>query len=163
MDPSWRVEAVLERYDPPRSIPVPTILGTLTPMPSPEALVLYGGWRGASGSMPSSGQWRTVSLIFAGATTSKETYGGGRFLSVDAVDEQGSRSSISSPTIPAPCPVRHLPTPTAAESAQPGNPRRRKVVRSLIAFYSRLSTSISTLRTPFCPAWRSASTHADNG
>ncbi|MCB0116206.1 MAG: DUF1684 domain-containing protein [Caldilineaceae bacterium] len=87
VDPSWRVEAVLERYDPPRSIPVPTILGTLTPMPSPGALVFtvdgeeyrldaFGAANGA------------LSLIFADATTGKETYGGGRFLSVDAVDEQ---------------------------------------------------------------------------
>lgn len=88
VDVSWRVEAILETYDPPRQIPVPTILGTVTQMPSPGALVFsINGEEYRLDALSAAGG--ALSLIFADATTGDESYGGGRFLRVDPVDDQG--------------------------------------------------------------------------
>ncbi len=38
-DPAWRIEARFEPYDPPRSIPIPNVLGHVDPESSPGAIV----------------------------------------------------------------------------------------------------------------------------
>jgi uncharacterized protein len=88
VDPSWRLAATLEPYDPPKTIMIPTILGTVNPTPSPGALrfevdgqIYRLDAQGVAGG--------GFSLIFADATTGAETYGGGRFLRVPAVDATG--------------------------------------------------------------------------
>lgn len=88
VDSSWCVEAVFEPYDPPRTIPVPTMLGTVTQTPSPGALIFAVD--GETYRLDAFGKGDgALSLVFADGTTGRETYGGGRFLSVDAVDGEG--------------------------------------------------------------------------
>ncbi len=88
VDPCWCVAGRLEPYNPPRTILVPTILGTATPMPSPGALCFtVNGEEHRLDAVNAAGGG--LSLIFADATTGKESYGGGRFLRVDPVDSEG--------------------------------------------------------------------------
>jgi uncharacterized protein (DUF1684 family) len=89
IDPAWRVEAVLDPYDPPQTVQVPTMLGTVMEQASPGALVFAVD--GETYRLDALGDSRdeVLNLIFADATTGKETYGGGRFLSVDAPDGDG--------------------------------------------------------------------------
>jgi uncharacterized protein (DUF1684 family) len=88
IDPEWRLEATLEPYDPPKTIMIPTILGTINPTPSPGALrfEMDGQIYRLDAQAVAGGGF---SLIFADATNGTETYGGGRFLRVDPVDAAG--------------------------------------------------------------------------
>jgi uncharacterized protein len=80
VQPDWKVDARFEPYDPPKQVPVPNILGQVSDIPSPGAVVF--DWQGqtyrldALQGSPDGG----LSLIFADATNGKETYGAGRFL-----------------------------------------------------------------------------------
>ncbi len=88
IDATWRVEATLEATDPPRVIPMPTILGTVSPMSSPGKLRFT--LNGSECQLDAfSGHNGALSLVFGDASNNNETYGGGRFLSVDAVDGDG--------------------------------------------------------------------------
>ena len=61
-DPSWRIEARFEPYDPPRSIPIPNVLGHVDPESSPGAIVFDARRQDAAASTPcSSGARRTTS------------------------------------------------------------------------------------------------------
>jgi uncharacterized protein (DUF1684 family) len=83
VDPTWQVEARFEPYDPPKTIKVPNVLGTVNEGPSHGAVVFERDgrtWRldaidGQSGT--------ELSLIFGDATNGAETYGGGRFLETE--------------------------------------------------------------------------------
>ncbi len=83
IDPSWRVTARFEPYQPPRQVPIPNVLGTIDDTPSPGAVVFERGgqsWRlEALEGSPDGGLF----LIFADQTNGKETYGAGRFLSTE--------------------------------------------------------------------------------
>jgi uncharacterized protein (DUF1684 family) len=83
IDPSWRVTARFEPYQPPRQVPIPNVLGTIDDTPSPGAVVFERegkSWRlEALEGSPDGGLF----LIFADQTNGKETYGAGRFLYTD--------------------------------------------------------------------------------
>ena len=90
IDPKWRVKAHLEPYRPPKTIPIPTIIGTIEKDHSPGALVFQ--WEGKTYRLdaiaePGDKEWF---IIFGDATNGKETYHGGRFLDVPAPDEDGT-------------------------------------------------------------------------
>ena len=90
VDPTWRVSARLERYDPPRTIAVPNVLGTVTEQASPGALAFQvdgAQYRLDALGRPGDDEWW---LIFADATSGQSTYGGGRFLWVPAPDSSGA-------------------------------------------------------------------------
>ena len=89
VDVAWSIPARFDRYDPPKDIEVPNILGYVSRQPSPGAVVFrvdevryrldVTGDPGAS----------SFFVTFGDATNGRETYGGGRFLAVVAPDERG--------------------------------------------------------------------------
>jgi uncharacterized protein len=83
VDPSWRVEARFEPYQPAKSLPIPNVLGSIDPSPSPGAVVFQHG--GKTFRLEAlEGEEGGLFLIFADPTNGKETYGAGRFLYTDA-------------------------------------------------------------------------------
>ena len=89
IDPVWRITGQLESHDPPRSLPVPNVLGQVNELASPGTVIfeLAGGSHRLS-ALP--GPDGALYLIFTDRTSGRETYGGGRFLYTDAVEEDGS-------------------------------------------------------------------------
>jgi hypothetical protein len=88
LQPSWRVKAVFEPYDTLRAISIPTILGTDRPDITPGRLRFEHN--GAPYYLtPVLREEGTLFVVFADQTTNRETYGGGRFLDLDAPDEDG--------------------------------------------------------------------------
>jgi uncharacterized protein len=82
IDPSWRLTARFEPYDPPRSISVPNVLGHDDSEKSPGALVFErGGQTYRLDPVLERGETEHF-VIFADSTNGKETYGAGRFLYV---------------------------------------------------------------------------------
>ncbi|HKD19563.1 MAG TPA: DUF1684 domain-containing protein [Thermoanaerobaculia bacterium] len=82
VDPAWRFEARLEPYEPPRRIPVPSILGTVELETSPGAVVFSAEGRELRlDPILERGQtdwW----IVFGDRTNGSETYAGGRFVYV---------------------------------------------------------------------------------
>ncbi|HEX5720440.1 MAG TPA: DUF1684 domain-containing protein [Thermoanaerobaculia bacterium] len=86
VQPSWRVEARFEPYDPPKTIGIPNILGQVTDSPAPGAVVF--DWQGKTHRLDALGDPKEgLSLIFADQTNGKETYGAGRFLETGPVKD----------------------------------------------------------------------------
>jgi uncharacterized protein (DUF1684 family) len=80
IDPRWRIVGRFEPYDPPRTLPIPTVLGTSEPMPSPgRVLFTVDGTSYALDAVLEPGE-EELFLIFGDATNRDESYGGGRFL-----------------------------------------------------------------------------------
>lgn len=79
-DPKWRVEARLEKYDPPKQIPILNIVGIVEPLPSPGALVFeIDGKEYRLDPILEEGS-DELFVIFADATSGGATYGAGRYL-----------------------------------------------------------------------------------
>jgi uncharacterized protein (DUF1684 family) len=82
IDPSWRLEARFEPYDPPKPISVPNVLGHDDSEKSPGALVFErNGQTYRLDPVLEPGE-TDYFVIFGDATNGKETYGAGRFLYV---------------------------------------------------------------------------------
>ncbi len=80
IDTKWRVEAKFEPYDPPKKIPVPTILGTEEAGECPGALVFeLDGKPYRLDPILEQGE-TDLFVIFGDRTNGKETYGAGRFV-----------------------------------------------------------------------------------
>jgi uncharacterized protein (DUF1684 family) len=88
-DPRWRVEARFEPYDPPRTLPIPSITGVPEDEPSPGAVVFAHD--GAEHRLDVTGRPGDAQyfLVFGDATNGPDTYGGGRFLYLDAPGADG--------------------------------------------------------------------------
>lgn len=90
IDRSWRVDARFEFYDPPKPILIPNILGTVGESESPGAVVFV-----VDGKIHRLDTWKDSDnpenffTAFADLTNRDSTYGGGRFLWIDAPDENG--------------------------------------------------------------------------
>jgi uncharacterized protein (DUF1684 family) len=85
----WRIPARFDRYDPPKIIQIPNIIGTVSAQPSPGAVVFEvaeGEYRLDVTGDPNGDRF---SIVFGDRTNSNETYGGGRFLTVNAPDDRG--------------------------------------------------------------------------
>jgi uncharacterized protein (DUF1684 family) len=81
-DPSWRIEARFETYDPPKPIVVPNIVGPPTEEPCFGRLSFERG--GATYSLEPTGQpGKRLFIVFGDETNGETTYGGGRFLYAD--------------------------------------------------------------------------------
>lgn len=92
IEPRWRVDARLEPYDPPRSIPVPNVLGSVEPEPCPGALVFQvGGQTYRLDPVLEKGE-EDLFVIFADLTNGADTYGAGRFVYVSP--PVGGRTTI---------------------------------------------------------------------
>ena len=78
--PDWKVDARFEPYNPPKTVPVPNVLGQVSEIPSPGAVVF--DWQGKTYRLDAlqGSEDGGLSLIFADQTNGKETYGAGRFL-----------------------------------------------------------------------------------
>lgn len=83
----WKVEAVFESYNPPKEIEIPNVLGTVEKGISPGALVFEK--EGKKYRLDVTDAGRSYFLIFADLTNGKETYGAGRFLTVEKADSTG--------------------------------------------------------------------------
>lgn len=80
----WRVEAKWEAFDPPRTLDVPTVMGTVEKYKVPgKAVFERGGKTYEVQPVLETADARQLFLIFADKTTGKETYGAGRFLYAD--------------------------------------------------------------------------------
>lgn len=80
IDPSWRVEARLEPYDPPKQIPILNIIGIVEPQPSPGALVFtLDGREFRLDPIVEEGS-DDLFVIFSDGTSGVETYPAGRYL-----------------------------------------------------------------------------------
>ncbi|NNF58663.1 MAG: DUF1684 domain-containing protein [Rhodothermaceae bacterium] len=89
LDPAWRLEARFEPYDPPREINMPSITGVDERETVPGAVVfdLNGEtYRLDVTGVPGDDRYF---VVFGDATNGTETYGGGRFVWIDAEDENG--------------------------------------------------------------------------
>lgn len=88
IDPGCRVSAQLVAHPTPVTIPVPTVLGSVNQTPSPG--ILHFSLNGTEQRLVALGQPdKPLFLIFADATSGRETYGSGRFLTVAAPDADG--------------------------------------------------------------------------
>lgn len=88
-DARWRFEARFERFDPPRSLPIANVLGWEEDTPSPGAIVFEAGGRTYRlDAITEPGEPRLF-IIFADATSGRETYGAGRYLYADPPDSSG--------------------------------------------------------------------------
>ncbi len=85
----WRIPATFDRYDPPRMIEVPNVLGQISEQPSPGAVVFRVGGERLRLDVTGNPGGQSFSVVFGDETNGLETYGGGRFLTVPAPDEEG--------------------------------------------------------------------------
>jgi hypothetical protein len=90
IDRAWRFEARFEPYEPAKTIMIPNILGSIGEGRSPGAVVFEAG-----GETHRLDMWKDSDdpanffTAFADQTNRRSTYGGGRFIWVDAPDEDG--------------------------------------------------------------------------
>lgn len=77
----WRIEAKWEAFDPPRTLEVPTVLGTVEkyPVPGKATFEIDGKKYEITPVIEVPGD-KELFIIFADRTSGKETYGAGRFL-----------------------------------------------------------------------------------
>ncbi|WP_291185181.1 DUF1684 domain-containing protein [Dokdonella sp.] len=84
IDPSWRIEAKWEAYQPPHTLEIPTVLGTVDKMPVPgKAVFERDGKKYELLPVLEEKDAKELFFIFADRTSGKDTYGAGRFLYAD--------------------------------------------------------------------------------
>ncbi len=89
VDPRWRVRAVLKPFPTPRTVPIPTVLGTIVNEPTPGVLeftIRRQKYYLTPLGKPGDAEYF---IIFGDETNGEETYGAGRFLEVPAPDSSG--------------------------------------------------------------------------
>lgn len=87
IDPAWKIEADFMEYNPPKKVLIPNIIGTSEEIDSPGKLVFTIDGNEFSLDVQDSG--RRFFVIFADQTNGEETYGAGRFITVDKPDSTG--------------------------------------------------------------------------
>ncbi|HYH83928.1 MAG TPA: DUF1684 domain-containing protein [Pyrinomonadaceae bacterium] len=85
----WRVVARFERFDPPKSLPITNVLGMEEGTPSPGAVVFDVDGKSYRLDALSEKGVEQLFIIFADATSGRETYGAGRYLYADPPDAAG--------------------------------------------------------------------------
>lgn len=81
IDPSWRIEAKWEAYEPAHTLEIPTVLGTVDKLPVPgKAVFERDGRKYELLPVLEEAGAKELFFIFADRTSGKETYGAGRFL-----------------------------------------------------------------------------------
>jgi len=84
IDATWRVEARFEPYDPPRHIPIASVIGTVDSMVCPGALVFTrDGREQRLEPILEAPDDTSLFVIFSDETSGDETYPAGRFLYCD--------------------------------------------------------------------------------
>ena len=112
----WRLEARFEPYDPPLEIVMPSITGVDEKDTVPGVVVFEV--EGAEYRLDVTGQPGDdrYFVVFGDATSGQETYGGGRFVWIDAEDEEGNiiidfNRAYNPPCVFSPFATCPLPTP----------------------------------------------------
>jgi len=84
IDPAWRVEAKYEAFNPPHSLEIPTVLGTVDKMVVPGKITFTRDGKSYD-LLPvlEAPDAKELWFIFADRTSGKETYGAARFLYAD--------------------------------------------------------------------------------
>jgi uncharacterized protein len=84
VDPSWRIEAKWEAYDPPHEVEEPNILGKMDKVVVPGAAVFTRDGKSyrLEPVIETPGD-KNLFLVFADKTSGKETYGAARFVYTD--------------------------------------------------------------------------------
>lgn len=83
VNPGWRIPATFKIYDPVKIIEIPTVLGTVVQDTAPGYLQFEINGKSYQLDPLGSLKSKSLFLIFADQTNGDETYGAGRFLSVD--------------------------------------------------------------------------------
>ncbi len=89
VDVDWIISARFDRYDPPKTIEVPNVLGFTSLQPSPGAVVFRVNGESYRLDVTGDPDAGSFFMTFGDATNGLESYGGGRFLTVAAPDERG--------------------------------------------------------------------------
>jgi uncharacterized protein (DUF1684 family) len=87
IDPVWRVEATLELFDPPKTVPIQNVLGMTTDEISPGELVF--GLQGQTCRLEAIVSGDDLFIMFTDETSGVETYGAGRYMYVNKPGEDG--------------------------------------------------------------------------
>jgi hypothetical protein len=86
----WKVAARFEAYIPPKEIPIPTEVGTISHQVSSGAIVFEAEGQELRLDVLAEPGAEELFIIFADQTTGAETYGGGRYVYAPAPDENGT-------------------------------------------------------------------------
>lgn len=89
IDSKWRLNAKFEKFDTPKEIAVPNVLGD-TEFEKCYGLIKFKIGEEEHSLMPLGDGNKGFFVIFADETSAEETYGAGRFLSVEKPDEKGN-------------------------------------------------------------------------
>lgn len=87
-DLAWKVTATFKPFINPRTIQVPNVIGMVEESQVPGLLTFHIG--GQELTLYPTGDPDHLFLVFGDETSGLETYGGGRFLTVDAPNEKGN-------------------------------------------------------------------------
>lgn len=90
VDPTWRIEAEFEPYDPPKPITIQNVLGYEITEPCPGAIVFEKGGETYRLEPTFASSGKEFFVVFGDETSGLETYGGGRFLYTPVPDEDGT-------------------------------------------------------------------------
>ncbi|MFA6954549.1 MAG: DUF1684 domain-containing protein [Thermoanaerobaculia bacterium] len=128
VDPRWRFEARLEKYDPPKQIPITNVLGQTEPQPSPGALVFEVEGKTYRLEPILEGDDPSYFIIFGDATNRTTTYGAGRFLYAEPPGPDGkvivdfnkayNPPCVFSPFATCPLPPKQNKLPIAIEAGE---------------------------------------------
>jgi hypothetical protein len=89
INPVWRIQATFKKFDSPKKIAIPNVLGD-TEYENCYGLLTFEIEGKEYSLMPlGDGETNGLFLIFADETSAEETYGAGRFLSVEKPDKNG--------------------------------------------------------------------------
>jgi uncharacterized protein (DUF1684 family) len=86
---AWRIPARFERYDPPKKIKIPNVLGQTTSQPSPGTVVFSIGQEEHRLDTTGSPESKAFFIVFGDTTNGQDTYERGRFITIEAPDDQG--------------------------------------------------------------------------
>lgn len=89
VDASWRLTARLETAGMPRTVPITNVLGQVEQQPCPGVLVFELDGRHHR-LVPVGKVGEPMFLVFGDRTNGHDTYGGGRFLSIDTPGPDGT-------------------------------------------------------------------------
>ena len=110
IDPKWRIEARVEPYQPPKTIPITNVLGMTDNETSPGALAFeVDGKTYRIDPITEKGETDWFVMI-ADETTGRETYGAGRYLYVTPPDASGKVVIDFNKTYSPPCAFTNFAT-----------------------------------------------------
>jgi uncharacterized protein (DUF1684 family) len=123
----WLVAAHLDRYDPPKKLTVPNVVGFDEVVECPGILTFTVGdeeYRLEPMSESEEEMW----IVFGDATNGEDTYGGGRFVYIPAADKDGNTTidfnksynppCVFTPYATCPLPIRENILPFRVESGE---------------------------------------------